>query len=486
MDKGFNKDMKNQERIESKIVARRKTTRGLAKATSRRFFEYIAVTSFLRKRTETETFKIIKHLLSIVLILTATSLDTWANTSVKPPGTSKPSKPGLQKKDTDAVNLDSVFSPKSTTDSSSRYLLEFTAQWCPSCQDLEYRMSKDLKTQASIKKLFTLIKIDIDDPANRKWVDKYKVKGVPTLAWTDSKGESLFKWEGTTSPEQLLKISKRLSLQDQETEAELVISKKWLELERLLAKSEPERVESLRDYLDSTKAPSSQEASLLRLSLGRPEWLSEWMSRPKTTSSREQLVPFLTSIKDLPEKKILMSGFSKAEVLIQMALTYRDLANPSAELIAWNECAEVTQKLQSKSDFLNHGACLRESGKWEKAVPILSRGLKKYPHEMTFDLAVARSLSKSSSTEDWSKAKSSFQRALSKARSRQKFLVLQHSLNQAELKHDLPWAQTLFKNAEQDLITSTKDPEKVTQLRAKFFPNESSINPTPPVSSASK
>ena len=71
-------------------------------------------------------------------------------------------------------------------------MIDFGADWCEACKDLERKTYVDARVQAAAQR-FVAIKLDattIDD-ALQKILDRYSVVGLPTVIFIDSKGELL-------------------------------------------------------------------------------------------------------------------------------------------------------------------------------------------------------------------------------------------------------------------------------------------------------
>lgn len=79
-------------------------------------------------------------------------------------------------------------------------ILVFSASWCPPCQT----MKKEVYPSAAVKEYhdkFVWAYLDVDDNDNSKAAKEYGVKGIPHIEFLDSKGKSLDKQVGSSSPE---------------------------------------------------------------------------------------------------------------------------------------------------------------------------------------------------------------------------------------------------------------------------------------------
>jgi len=69
-------------------------------------------------------------------------------------------------------------------------VIDFWAQWCPNCHDLDREVFSRPDIQAKLAKVVAL-RMDVtnqDDPAVQKIIDQYGIEGVPTIVFLDSKG----------------------------------------------------------------------------------------------------------------------------------------------------------------------------------------------------------------------------------------------------------------------------------------------------------
>lgn len=79
-------------------------------------------------------------------------------------------------------------------------LVDFFATWCDPCQMLLPALNK---VKESLKDRITIIKIDMD--TNQEIMQKYQVRGVPTLMLFQE-GKQLWRQSGVLSKEEIIKI----------------------------------------------------------------------------------------------------------------------------------------------------------------------------------------------------------------------------------------------------------------------------------------
>ncbi len=77
-------------------------------------------------------------------------------------------------------------------------VLVFSAAWCPPCQ----AMKKTVYPSAEVKPLqdkFVWAYLDVDEEANAKAAEQYKVQGIPHVQFLDKEGKALISQVGGVS-----------------------------------------------------------------------------------------------------------------------------------------------------------------------------------------------------------------------------------------------------------------------------------------------
>jgi thioredoxin-related protein len=77
-------------------------------------------------------------------------------------------------------------------------VLVFSAAWCPPCQ----AMKKTVYPSAEVKPLqdkFVWAYLDVDEEANAKAAEQYKVQGIPHVQFLDKEGKTLISQVGGVS-----------------------------------------------------------------------------------------------------------------------------------------------------------------------------------------------------------------------------------------------------------------------------------------------
>lgn len=76
--------------------------------------------------------------------------------------------------------------PKAGQGASRPTVIDFYATWCDPCKQLNTILDK-AKTKYGDK--VTFMRIDVDDPANEKLLDKYEISPIPTVVFLNAQGE---------------------------------------------------------------------------------------------------------------------------------------------------------------------------------------------------------------------------------------------------------------------------------------------------------
>ena len=85
-------------------------------------------------------------------------------------------------------------------------LVNFTAEWCPPCQDMKREVYSRVSVKDAIESQVIAVKIDLTDPsANSKSLAMwYRVEFLPTIIIVDADGKELSRREGFLSEAQML------------------------------------------------------------------------------------------------------------------------------------------------------------------------------------------------------------------------------------------------------------------------------------------
>lgn len=90
--------------------------------------------------------------------------------------------------------------------------IDVYASWCIPCKQLKETTFKDEKVGAYFNSTFINVTIDAESREGKKFVEKYAVRGFPTLLIIDARGNLRARNIGIQSPNKLIDFGK-LSLQ---------------------------------------------------------------------------------------------------------------------------------------------------------------------------------------------------------------------------------------------------------------------------------
>jgi len=91
-------------------------------------------------------------------------------------------------------------------------LLDFTADWCVACKEMELTTFKDENVQKELSEKWIIAKVDctINTPENTKTIEKYNIKGFPGFAVISPDGKIKGSFSGYHPPQQFLEKIKQL------------------------------------------------------------------------------------------------------------------------------------------------------------------------------------------------------------------------------------------------------------------------------------
>jgi len=314
-------------------------------------------------------------------------------------------------------------------------IINFYGIWCPPCNEMKETV---YVSPAFIQKSksFVLLQVDADKKESWKIKDRYKVGGYPTILFTNSLGEEIYRVVGYRSPEEFSKSMDLVLASKGRPAAKACSSKSTDDLWRcaqscmekkdhacatkafhsLASQLKPRtpRYEIMRSYLaDHSENVDLKVKAFEGLLQDYPDspysviWaLSYW------EAVQEQKVT--TPKKELLEKVLQEYPKMKTDLRLEaLGLTPTDLAQLRAEILgrlekkeeakaAWKEAAELLKKtaaelpagVTDRGFMIEQITCLDLAGETDMALNLASQYQAKFPNEFTFHYIAASILEK--------------------------------------------------------------------------------------------
>lgn len=95
-------------------------------------------------------------------------------------------------------------------------VIDFFAEWCPNCHELDRTVFSLPEIQAKLAQV-TALRMDVtnqDDPQIQKILQEYEIEGVPTIIFLDSRGKEIkdFRIIGVVTPQEFSQALALLAL----------------------------------------------------------------------------------------------------------------------------------------------------------------------------------------------------------------------------------------------------------------------------------
>lgn len=312
-------------------------------------------------------------------------------------------------------------------------LIDFYGIWCPPCNQLDETVF-ETPTFVQKAKRFVLLKVDVDKENSWKIKSRYKVGGYPTVVFTDSKGEEIYRIVGYRGPQEFFRIMDMIQTVKTKGVEQACKSKREDDLFRclMIARERQDKPGALRAlaalekkklntespeyFLARTYAVELSESDDLKRA-GFEKLMESYPANPAAMGwALEYLGLFnhsgLKPRVDLMEKTT--SHYSEAlqsPIREALGVPRTDLAQMRAELlgklgkheeakVAWKEAADMLGNLAAElpAEVSRRGfnieriGCLESAGDLPAAMALVNEYRAKYPKEFTFHYMAASML----------------------------------------------------------------------------------------------
>lgn len=327
------------------------------------------------------------------------------------------------------TNIDTAL--KSAKKSKKPLMIDFYGIWCPPCNELDETV---FETSAFIQKAkgFQLLKVDADKTESWALKDKYKIGGYPTVLFTDSNGEEIYRFVGYRSLNEVTRImdmtlkakgknfAKACSSKDTEDlwrclticgerKDAACVDKTMKALEPKLTKGSPRYLLAWTYALDYSQNEDLKRDGYERMMNQYPQsivalaWATEYLKlfdKSKKLEPKKELVEKVLSAAKI-EGDPSELGFSSTDVPQVKATLLEELGKKDEAKKYWKEAAVELEKLAkslppgvtARGFALEQIGSLDSAGEQAAALALAGEYKTKYPNEFTFNYIIASILS---------------------------------------------------------------------------------------------
>ncbi|MDP6932276.1 MAG: thioredoxin domain-containing protein [Myxococcota bacterium] len=302
-------------------------------------------------------------------------------------------------------DLDADTALARASDDGKLVLLDFSATWCPPCNQLSAEVLHDLDDQAPLEPFHVVI-IDVDDPSSWTLKNRYEVGGYPTIVVVDAEGREVDRSVGYDGEAPFIAWLRDLSGADILTtppepgslEPEAAGAWAWKLVQR-------DRSAQAAPYLAraaQAKEPF-EELALARLHTTGHVPDATWLVENARSPVESWIWPALQAAETATELKKPLQALLRNRLVESDASTASQLLSALAQLSEGSEA----QSLYSAAAYTLNGALSRdpgldrgywsqlarlyeEAGQHEQARALLEHAVRSFPEEFTFHHAQAR------------------------------------------------------------------------------------------------
>ncbi len=305
-------------------------------------------------------------------------------------------------------------------------LIDFYGIWCPPCNELDETV---FETEGFLSKAkqFVLLKVDADAKASWKIKDRYKVGGYPTLIFTNSQGEEIYRVVGYRTLKEMLRImdlvqrSKavdfktackssdipslmRCAISCSERKEEACANEAFGKIQAKVAKGSAEYQLAAQYAIEQEKSVDVKRTSYEKLLLDTPDvpyalvWAGEYLASfegvKEEIKPKAELVDLV--LKNFPKISISPTmeavGLSRTDLAQIRADLLSKLGRSSEAKTAWKDAAnlfdaaarEMPKGSVARGFTIERIYCLEQAGELDAALALAEDYAKKFPTEFTF------------------------------------------------------------------------------------------------------
>lgn len=309
-------------------------------------------------------------------------------------------------------------------------MIDFFGIWCPPCNELDETV---FETPAFLEKAraFKLLKVDADKPESWKIKSKYRVGGYPTVVFTDSKGEEVFRFVGYRPLKEVLRLMDsvlhakkkafesacksndtedlwRCAVIQSEREEKAKAAETYKKLEAKLTPKNPRYAVARAFFVENAETEDLKRDGYERLLNEMPSsplallWATQYLelfsdktvAKPKTSSLEKVLASYPTALKDPARDEL---GMPLTDMVQMRADLLGRLGKEEEAKAAWKEAAvlfeslakELPKGISARGFNIERISCLEEAGEVEAALKLANEYREQYPEEFTFHFKVA-------------------------------------------------------------------------------------------------
>lgn len=331
------------------------------------------------------------------------------------------------------TNVDGVFAE--ALKEKKPVMIDFFGIWCPPCNELDETVF-DTPAFLEKAKAFKLLKVDADKPASWKVKSRYRVGGYPTVVFTDSKGEEIFRFVGYRPLKEVLRIMDsvlgakkkafesacksedvedlwRCAVIQSEREEKNAAKETYKKLEARLTPKSPRYAVARAYFVEHAETEDLKRDGYERLLNDLPAspmalyWATQYVElfseksseKPKKEVIEKVLANYKTALEDPARDEL---GMPMTDMVQMRADLLSKIGKEEESKAAWKDAAALFERLakelpkgiSARGFNIERIGCLKEAGELDSALKLANEFREKYPEEFTFHFIAASILNR--------------------------------------------------------------------------------------------